>query len=300
MFSDGSKSESTDGSTGSGSVTYQYGLQINRKALSLGRHAEVFDAEAIGALEGARWALTSPGAKLANDLWVFLDNLEVALRLLSPFTGSSQRVFAEFQELARQWPLRGRLLHTLPGTIRIRWTPGHLNILGNEEADKAAKEGATLPYPTQPYCTLASLQRLAKEKAKDSLAQLWSVTAPQSYQDLGIRYLSDTTELGLKRGALGRIPASRSCHGDFAAYHRRFNHQDATLNCTCGRPKTPLHFYFCSKSKARQLVRKAPTRDSISYLLGTTKGAQALADWITDSRFFIDTCKPHSRPEGSL
>jgi hypothetical protein len=68
VFSDGSKSEFTDGSTGSGSVTYQYGLQIDRKTRSLGRHVEVFDAEALGALDGAQWALTSPGAKLANDL----------------------------------------------------------------------------------------------------------------------------------------------------------------------------------------------------------------------------------------
>jgi hypothetical protein len=45
-----------------------------------------------------------------------------------------------------------------------------LNILDNVEADKAVKEGATLPYLLEPYCTLASLKRLVKEKAKDSLA----------------------------------------------------------------------------------------------------------------------------------
>jgi len=175
-----------------------------------------------------------------------------------------------------------------------------LNIAGNEEADKAAKEGATLPHPTEPCYTLASLKRLVKEKAKDSLVQLWSATAPQNYQDLGIKYTLDIIELGLNRGALGRILASRSCHGDFAAYHRRFNHPDATLNCSCGRPKSPLHFYFCSKSKARQLAQKAPTGESIPYLLGTTKGAQILTGWIIDSRFFTDVCKPHSRLESSL
>jgi ribonuclease HI len=297
VFSDGSKSESTDGATGYGSVSYQYGLQIDRKAKSLGLHAEVFDAEAAGALEGARSALTSLGAKLATDLWVFLDNLEVAYRLLSPFTGSSQQVFTDFQEVARQWPLRRRLPHTLPGSLRVRWVPGHLSIPGNEAADEAAKAGAALPTPPRATCTLASLQGRAKAKARESVSRLWLATAPQSYQDLGIKYSSDTAELCLKRGALGRILASRSSHGDFADYHERFHHEDATLSCGCGRPKTLLHFFFCKESNARLLGPKAPTRDKITYLLGTAKGASTLADWITSSRFFIDTCKPHARLE---
>jgi hypothetical protein len=86
---------------------------------SLGRYTEVFDAEAAAALKGAKGALNVPSAKLATDIWVFLDNLEVALRLLTPLTGSSQGVFAEFQEIARKWPLWNRLLHTSLGAIQI-------------------------------------------------------------------------------------------------------------------------------------------------------------------------------------
>jgi len=224
----------------------------------------------------------------------------VAYRLLSPFAGSSQQVFTDFQEVARQWPLRQRLPHTLPGTLRVRWVPGHLNVPGNEAADQAAKAGAALPPPPRAICTQASLRRLAKAKAKDSLSRLWLTTAPQSYRDLGIYYSHDTTELGLNRGALGRILAARSHHGDFAAYHERFHHPDATLNCSCGRPKSPLHFFFCKKSNARRLGPKAPTGDKITYLLGTAKGASTLASWITSSRFFIDTCKPYHRLEDPL
>ena len=55
---------------------------------SLERNAEVFDAEASAALEGAKAALLAPLAKLATDMWVFLDNLEVAMRLLAPSIGS--------------------------------------------------------------------------------------------------------------------------------------------------------------------------------------------------------------------
>jgi hypothetical protein len=68
VFSDGSKNEATDGMAGCGSVTYQFNLQIDRKAFSLGRNAEVFDAEASAALAGAKEALSTPSAKFATDL----------------------------------------------------------------------------------------------------------------------------------------------------------------------------------------------------------------------------------------
>ena len=143
--------EATGGSTGAGFVAYQYGLQVGRKAYSLCQNAKVFDAKAFAALTRAQAALALPSAKLATDLWVFLDNLEVASRLLSHSNGSSQSVFSSFKEVARQWPLRARLPHIEPGAVRVRWVPGHLQVPGNEAADKAAKEGALLPPRTTQF-----------------------------------------------------------------------------------------------------------------------------------------------------
>ena len=173
-----------DGLAGARSVMYQYGLLLNRQVTPLGPNAEVFDAEAIMALNGAKLALLAPSAQFATDLWVFLNNLEVALRLLGNFTGSSQTVFQEFREVARKWPERTRLLHTRPRRVRIRWVPGHLKVLDNEEANKAVKEGAALRPLDPQTCTLASLQRIARQTALTEVTRLWGLVLPHNYEEL--------------------------------------------------------------------------------------------------------------------
>ncbi|KAI1000383.1 hypothetical protein K3495_g7811 [Podosphaera aphanis] len=107
LYTDGSKQ--SDGLIGAGYVAYQGGVQIFQKSTSLGKVVEVFDAKVIGALEGAMSALASPTIKFATKPWVFLDNLEVASRLLTPFSGSSPAVFDEFLKLEPEWQRQFRL-----------------------------------------------------------------------------------------------------------------------------------------------------------------------------------------------
>lgn len=288
IFSDGS--QLADRRTGGGYIGYLAGRQVLRGSFSLGQDKEVFDAEASAALAGLRAVYDSPTLRYAENVWIFLDNVEVAAQLLSPATSSSQETFSFFRTLAFAWPMRVRLPHILPGAVQVCWVPGHAKVPGNEAADLAAKEGAALPPPPESQFSYASLRRWAGATAPLASQKLWNTVAPQAYRDLGITSVpSRPEELLIARSLLGRLLAARTGHGDFADYHERFNHEDAYLLCGCGCRKSPLHFFFCRRGR-RKARLPLGTPDTAVPLLGTVKGMKVLASWLADTDFFEAIC----------
>ncbi|CEL11958.1 hypothetical protein ASPCAL15081 [Aspergillus calidoustus] len=266
---------------GAGFAIYQSGKQFLQSSIPLGPNKEVFDAEAEAALAGAKAAFQLHTACYATNLWICLDNLEVATRLLSPFTGSSQEVFESFRALAETWLSRERFPYTDGGSVRICWVPGHTQIPENEAADQAAKKGAAMNPPLSKH-SHASLKRQAKIEMLSAMQRYWQTTAPQTYRDLWITtYPRRSAELKLPRPLLARILAARTGHGDFAAYHERFKHENAHLLCRCGARKTPFHFLFCCIAKRRLPLPSGPPSETIPYLLGTPKGTAKLAAWLS-------------------
>jgi hypothetical protein len=178
---------------------------------------------------------------------------------------SSQQIFTAFAEAAQQWPQRARRPHT-------------------SEAAAAGEVGSAI-------ATLAYTKRCAKEEAPNAFQIYWRDAAPERYKQLGLGAQKKPAELNFPRFTLGKLYASRSGHGDFAAYHERFRHVDAEKECHCGRKKTPEHFFYCRLG--RRAARHPWGLMGVQEVLATRSGSAKLDQWLTESGYFRGVCPPH-------
>lgn len=289
LFTDDSQNKS--GLTDYGFIGYQGQNTILKGCGSLGNTAEVYDAEVMAIEQALGNLRTRPETGIATNFHVYTDNAVAAKVLQGQPTDSSQNTILKIRLLAKQWPCRRRLPHIQPGSVQIHWIPGHKGIRGNEEADRLAKQGAAQTPPTNLTATLAKIGRIAKAKEYELFETWWKRNAPESYQDLGITLSKGPpSELSLARRTLGHLIAARTGHGDFKAYHERFGHKDAVLNCSCGQPKSPTHLLTCriSRRRSKKLHGLLPTD-----ILGTPKGAILYAKYVEETGHFRETCPTH-------
>ncbi|KAM3537766.1 hypothetical protein ARSEF1564_009321 [Beauveria bassiana] len=191
--------------------------------------------EIRGAVEGLRAALAHQRPK--EGITVCIDNTSVIDCIGTTAPPSSQMAFRTFQKTG----------DAHPGMVRVRWCPGHTGIEGNELADQLAKEGAKMSVgdnlPTVSYC-----RRHMRSLLAIAFQRWWDEVDRESYRGLQLKAeLKKLPELTLQRRQLGYLLAAGTHHGDFADYHERFNHEDADLNCPCGRRKSPTHLFYCRK-----------------------------------------------------
>ena len=140
--------------------------------------------------------------------------------------------------------------------VNVKWSPGHVDIEGNEEADKQAKRGAeSTDFDEDSGPTAAGIRSIGKKLLKLAAIGAWA-SAQTRLSDHYRKHCSDfttsdkcPTSLKLNRGSLGRWLALRTSHGDFNWYHERFQHEDFNPACTCGCIKSPAHLVHGTKAR---------------------------------------------------
>jgi ribonuclease HI len=295
IFSDGSE-QWKDGThiVGYGYAIYQNGKKLADGMGTIHELSHVFDAEAIGAWKGLQAALRSPTLR-GNRFWMCIDSTSVIWCLRGNASDSSQWAFHNCQDAF------------LTAEVRVKWSPGHTGIEGNEEADTLANFAANpdRPWPcTDPLShrpTICGIRSIAREITRTATQAWWESVTPklsQRYARWGLSYaLKPPPELSLPRTTLHHLLALRTGHGDFSWYHTRFNHMDALLDCSCGELKTPEHLVFC-KRIFRYLYNwplkpKRPPRDEnedLSYLKDLMAEPQRFLDFTQLTNFYSKVC----------
>ncbi|KAH9859187.1 hypothetical protein J1614_012264 [Plenodomus biglobosus] len=177
--------------------------------------------------------------------------------------------------------------------IQVRWSPGHEGIIGNEEADSLADAEArnpSPPYGMARHPTTSGIRSVARTLLNQARQGWWDVRKTKLstwYNQWELPYSTSTSppELELSRPTLAKLIAIRTKHRDFAWYHKKFNHPDAQLKCSCSRLKTPEHIALCRKTKVKAIFRRWPQRPTLPPSHGR-EGVQYLAGVIVEPRDF--------------
>lgn len=100
-------------------VVHQAGRVLLNKSIALNSSLIIFDAEVTAIILAVEVALSLPAARSANNLWVLLDNQDVARKLKRVSVCSSRGKFAQFTEYAIAWKTWLRLPHTIKDEINV-------------------------------------------------------------------------------------------------------------------------------------------------------------------------------------
>lgn len=276
---------------GYGYAVFSSGRQIYSGSGAINTYSHVFDAEVIGALRGLQQVLILPEAH-RRRIWMCIDSTSVIWGLQGNAPISSQWAFLKCHALID--------MHN----VKIKWSPGHTGILGNEAADKLADKGALSGACDEGLAaepTYSGIGTTARELRASARSEWWDLMFPKLskwYKGWQTTYaVRNLQELSLPRHVLHRFLALRTSHGDFEWYHTKFRHPDAKLVCSCGKKKTPDHIVHCRKTKRRfyrwPLRPDLPPRsraEGLSYLRTLLTDPKSFLKFLEITEFYSKIC----------
>jgi ribonuclease HI len=285
--------------TGYGVAAYQTGEQVFTARGPLGERVEGYNAEMEALCRGAEEVearLRGQNDGTTRTILFYSDNTGAIQRIYKGTPGNSKECSRRFRDSIHN------LLDTNPLLrVIIEWVPGHHEIVGNDAADKLAKDGShDIPTSrmTQSACFAANVR-------KRELRERWIVDwADQSYRASRGQFaaanivepsLAPTKRMReVKRKTFSRIIQCTTGHTHLGSYYTKFVPSEDP-ECPCGAIlQTREHILLdCERyEQHRHLLFDDEDIISTESIFGSDKGMGRLAAFIEASNAFS---KP---PEG--
>jgi ribonuclease HI len=296
LFSDGSL---IDGKVGAAAVLMVDGVVKRQKGVCLGseRRYGVYEAEGIGEVLALECLKEEQDTDIRGTIPLGIDNTSALYATTDAKTGVGRYIWDYFHKTLRET----RATHP-DFALRLDWTPGHVEIPGNETADEAAKRaalegsfGATTVAKRLPYSKSALvltharlLQDTAKKEFKRTLRYQRIKDVDDSTPSAGFRRL--TTNLPRKHASL--LFQLRSHHVPLARHLHRLK-KSPSPNCPCCEmaDETVAHFlFFCPAhdDARRAMYANSVKNQYLKYLLNDPDHLPALFTYVQR------TCRFHS------
>jgi hypothetical protein len=220
------------------------------------------------------------------------------------------------QHLSDMGPKRRRTLYLPMGLPRVprrygdpprfyqmgSWAPRHRR---KRDSRQTSQSGSSSPIAPSWESCYANTLRHQNSRSQGTAQHATDLVVRQKtklsewYKSWELDYSphSRIRELDLPRATLARLLSIRSMHGDFAWYHRKFNHNDAKLTCSCGRDKTPEHLALCRKTLGafgqwplRPPLPPSSRSDGLAYTASLIGDPEAFKAFTQLTQYYTKVC----------